>query len=129
MRDPQTVATAIRIGNPARLGQALAAVSRVERWHPGDRRRGILAAYRLLAQEEGVFCEPASAASVAALLEAAADGLIERRVAVVCVLTGHGLKDPDTAGQEGAEIVRCPPDVDAPGGAGAGAGAGRCLTG
>ena len=58
-----------------------------------------------------MFCEPASATSVAALLEAAVDGLIEPGSTVVCVLTGHGLKDPDTAGQEGAEIVRCPPDV------------------
>ena len=111
VRDPQTVATAIRIGNPARLGQALAAVSESNGGIRAIDDDGILAAYRLLAQEEGVFCEPASAASVAALLEAAADGLIERGSTVVCVLTGHGLKDPDTAGQEGAEIVRCPPDV------------------
>ena len=74
--------------------------------------QGILAAYRLLAQEEGVFCEPASAASVAALLQAAEDGLLAPGSRVVCVLTGHGLKDPDTAGQEGAEIVRCPPEVE-----------------
>ena len=111
VRDPQTVATAIRIGNPARLGQALAAVSESNGGIRAIDDEGILAAYRLLAQEEGVFCEPASAASVAALLEAAVDGLIEPGSTVVCVLTGHGLKDPDTAGQEGAEIVRCPPDV------------------
>ena len=72
----------------------------------------ILAAYRLLAQEEGVFCEPASAASVGALLVASADGLVEPGSTVVCVLTGHGLKDPDTAGAEGAEILRCPPHID-----------------
>jgi threonine synthase len=111
VRDPQTVATAIRIGNPARLGQALAAVSESNGGIRAIDDDGILAAYRLLAQEEGVFCEPASAASVAALLEASADGLVEPGSTVVCVLTGHGLKDPDTAGQEGAEIVRCPPDV------------------
>jgi threonine synthase len=111
VRDPQTVATAIRIGNPARLGQALAAVSESNGGIRAIDDDGILAAYRMLAQEEGVFCEPASAASVAALLEAAADGLVEPGSTVVCVLTGHGLKDPDTAGQEGAEIVRCPPDV------------------
>ena len=111
VRDPQTVATAIRIGNPARLGQALAAVSESNGGIRAIDDDGILATYRLLAQEEGVFCEPASAASVAALLEAAADGLVEPGSTVVCVLTGHGLKDPDTAGQEGAEIVRCPPDV------------------
>ncbi len=111
VRDPQTVATAIRIGNPARLGQALAAVSESNGGIRAIDDDGILAAYRMLAQEEGVFCEPASAAAVAALLEAAADGLVEPGSTVVCVLTGHGLKDPDTAGQEGAEIVRCPPDV------------------
>jgi threonine synthase len=111
VRDPQTVATAIRIGNPARLGQALAAVSESNGGIRAIDDDGILAAYRMLAQEEGVFCEPASAASVAALLEAAADGMVEPGSTVVCVLTGHGLKDPDTAGQEGAEIVRCPPDV------------------
>src|SRR5689334_2651322 len=109
--DPQTVATAIRIGNPARLGQALAAVSESGGGIRAIDDDGILAAYRMLAQEEGVFCEPASAASVAALLAAVDDGLVEAGSTVVCVLTGHGLKDPDTAGQEGAEIVRCPPDV------------------
>ena len=77
VRDPQTVATAIRIGNPARLGQALAAVSESNGGIRAIDDDGILAAYRMLAQEEGVFCEPASAASVAALLEAAADGLVE----------------------------------------------------
>ena len=109
---PQTVATAIRIGNPARLGQALAAVDDSGGAVRAMDDEDILAAYRLLAQEEGVFCEPASAASVAALLAAHADGAVEAGSRVVCVLTGHGLKDPDTAGQEGAEILRCPPDVD-----------------
>jgi len=59
-----------------------------------------------------VFCEPASAASVAGLIEAAADGLVKRGSTAVCVLTGNGLKDPDTAGAQGEEIVRCPPHVD-----------------
>ena len=63
----------------------------------------------MLAQDEGVFCEPASATSVAALIHAVSDGLVAAGSTVVCVLTGHGLKDPDTAGAEGAEIVRCPP--------------------
>jgi threonine synthase len=110
--NPSTVATAIRIGNPARLDQALEAVDQSRggiRAVPDSR---ILAAYRLLAQEEGVFCEPASAASVAALFEASRDGLVPPGASVVCVLTGHGLKDPDTAGQEGAEILRCPPAVE-----------------
>jgi threonine synthase len=110
--NPQTVATAIRIGNPARLEEAMAAVRESDgavRAMPDDR---ILSAYRMLAQEEGVFCEPASATSVAALIEAVADGLVAPGSTVVCVLTGHGLKDPDIAGAEGAEIVRCPPYVE-----------------
>jgi threonine synthase len=110
---PQTVATAIRIGNPARLGQALAAVDDSGGAIRAMEDHDILAAYRLLAQEEGVFCEPASAASVAALLVAKADGVIDPGSRVVCVLTGHGLKDPDTAGQEGAEILRSPPEIEA----------------
>jgi threonine synthase len=109
---PETVATAIRIGNPARLDQALAAVFESSGGVRAVSDDAILAAYRLLAQEEGVFCEPSSAASVAALLEATADGLVEPGSTVVCVLTGHGLKDPDTAGAEGAEIVRCPPHIE-----------------
>jgi threonine synthase len=110
--DPQTVATAIRIGNPARLDQALAAVHESQGGVRALPDAAILSAYRLLARGEGVFCEPASAAAVAALLEAAADGLVPAGATVVCVLTGHGLKDPDTAGAEGAEIVRCPPQID-----------------
>jgi threonine synthase len=109
--NPATVATAIRIGNPARLGEALAALDQSGGGVRAIPDSGILDAYRLLAQEEGVFCEPASAASVAALIEAARDGLVPAGATVVCVLTGHGLKDPDTAGQEGAEILRCPPEV------------------
>jgi threonine synthase len=91
---PETVATAIRIGNPASWEKAIAA-------RDGSRGRieavtddQILAAYDLLAAEEGVFCEPASAAGVAGILAFAAelpDGPI------VCTLTGHGLKDPGTA--------------------------------
>jgi threonine synthase len=110
--EPRTVATAIRIGNPARLDEALAAVAESSGGVRAIEDSGILDAYRMLAQEEGVFCEPASAASVAALAEAVADGLVARGSTVVCVLTGHGLKDPDIAGSEGTEIVRCPPNVE-----------------
>ncbi|MGH9000933.1 MAG: threonine synthase [Acidimicrobiia bacterium] len=94
---PETVATAIRIGNPASWDGAIAArdesggcigaVSDIE----------ILHAYSVLAHEEGVFAEPASAASVAGLLRAAAEDLIEAGETVVCTLTGHGLKDPERA--------------------------------
>jgi threonine synthase len=112
VKNPSTVATAIRIGNPARLDEALVALEESNGTVRAIRDDAILAAYRLLAEEEGVFCEPASAASVAALITAAADGAVKRGSRVVCVLTGHGLKDPDIAGQEGAEIVRSPPEVE-----------------
>ena len=69
----------------------------------------ILAAYRLLAASEGVFCEPASAASVAGLLKYGADGA--RRVA--CVLTGHGLKDPATALEQAGAVIACEPELAA----------------
>lgn len=91
---PETIATAIRIGNPASWAGAVAARDesggRIEAVTDDE----ILAAYRLLATREGVFCEPASAASVAGVLKFKAD-LPEGPV--VCTLTGHGLKDPDTA--------------------------------
>ena len=85
---PKTVATAIRIGHPARWEDAMSAftTSRGEVRAVSDKE--ILAAYTLLGAREGVFCEPASAASVAGLLKYGAEGT------VVCVLTGHGLKDP-----------------------------------
>jgi threonine synthase len=94
---PETIATAIRIGNPASWDSAIAARDEsggaIEAVSDGD----ILDAYRLLAREEGVFVEPASAASVAGLLRAADEGLVERDETVVCTVTGHGLKDPNRA--------------------------------
>ena len=91
VEQPETVASAIRIGNPARWEDAMNAftASRGEVRAVTDDQ--ILEAYSLLASREGVFCEPASAASVAGLLANGAEGR------VVCVLTGHGLKDPQTA--------------------------------
>ena len=92
---PETIATAIRIGNPANWQRALAvkAASQGEFHEVTDAE--ILAAYRLLASSEGIFCEPASAASVAGLLKVAHQ--VPQGAVVVCVLTGNGLKDPDTA--------------------------------
>ena len=91
VENPETVASAIRIGNPARWEEAMDAVtsSRGEIRAVSDDE--ILDAYSLLGAREGVFCEPASAASVAGVLKYGAEGR------VVCVLTGHGLKDPTTA--------------------------------
>src|SRR5919206_354811 len=97
--EPETVASAIRIGNPARWEEAMDAVTASRGRIAAVSDRQILDAYRLLASREGVFCEPASAASVAGILAhglPAPDGG-EPPNSVLCVLTGHGLKDPDTA--------------------------------
>jgi threonine synthase len=91
--EPETVATAIRIGRPASWYGATAAASESGGGIAAVTDEEILAAYRYLAQEESVFCEPASAASVAGLLKVGAPA----GATVVCVLTGHGLKDPDIA--------------------------------
>ncbi len=96
VKDPQTIATAIRIGNPASWEKAVAAASESEGGIFAVTDREILAAYRRLAHE-GLFAEPASAASVAGLLHLHADGKLPPGATVVCVLTGHGLKDPEWA--------------------------------
>jgi len=96
VKDPQTIATAIRIGNPASWDKAIAAARESEGGILAVTDREILAAYRRVAHE-GLFAEPASAASVAGLLHLAADGALPRGATVVCVLTGHGLKDPEWA--------------------------------
>jgi threonine synthase len=95
--NPQTIATAIRIGNPASWQQALAARDESGGDIASVTDRQILDAYRLLARMEGVFVEPSSAASVAGLLQARAAGLIEAGETVVCTVTGNGLKDPEWA--------------------------------
>jgi len=111
---PETVATAIRIGNPASWQGALAAVresgGRIEAVTDEE----ILAAWRLLAEEEGLFVEPASAAGVAGILKLAGEGYFAGGGRVVCVLTGHGLKDPDTALKgAGAPPVTVEPEIAA----------------
>ncbi len=104
---PETVASAIRIGNPARWEDAMGAVtsSRGEIRPVSDEE--ILAAYELVGAREGLFCEPASAASVAGLMKYGAHGT------VVCVLTGHGLKDPTTAMSRAASVIPCEPELAA----------------
>jgi threonine synthase len=106
---PETVASAIRIGNPARWEDAMYAMTSSGGAVNAVSDEQILEAYRLLAVEEGVFCEPASAASVAGLLAHGAKGAHR----VVCVLTGHGLKDPDVALQQAGAIVPCAPELEA----------------
>jgi threonine synthase len=97
VEDPQTVATAIRIGNPASWQAALEAVKESSGMIDMVTDQEILRAYGLVAATEGVFCEPASAASVAGVMKLSAQGVLKAGDPVVCTLTGHGLKDADTA--------------------------------
>jgi threonine synthase len=108
---PSTIATAIRIGNPASWQQALAARDESGGVIESVTDRQILSAYRFLGAREGVFVEPASAASVAGLLQAHERGLLDPGQTVVCTVTGHGLKDPQWA-IDGAPAPRTVP-VDA----------------
>jgi threonine synthase len=111
---PETVATAIRIGNPASWQSAVAA-----RDESGGRigmvsDEQIIAAYRALAREEGIFAEPASAASLAGVVRLAREGDVDfRGKRVVCVLTGHGLKDPDTAVRVSPRFIEAPAELAA----------------
>lgn len=111
---PQTIASAIRIGNPASWMGAVAARDESEGRIDYVSDDEILAAYTLMAHQEGVFGEPASAASLAGLLKVCRQGLDLREKRVVCVITGNGLKDPDTALKTaGVEPQACPADVEA----------------
>lgn len=107
--NPETVASAIRIGNPARWEEAMDAFTSSHGRVAAVSDEQILDAYRFLASNEGVFCEPASAASVAGLLNHGAEDA-ER---VVCVLTGNGLKDPQTALSQAGAVVPCEPEMAA----------------
>ncbi len=97
VREPDTIATAIRVGSPASWDGAMRAREESGGLFEAITDEQILAAYRLLAGQEGVFVEPASATAVAGLLRVAEDGRLPRGSLVVCTVTGHGLKDPDTA--------------------------------
>lgn len=113
--NPETIATAIRIGNPASWKQAEAARDESNGLIDMVTDEEILEAYHCLAAKEGVFAEPASAASVAGLLKLHRQGYFKphQGETLVCTLTGHGLKDPDTAVQGLPQPQRCPPDPDA----------------
>lgn len=95
--NPDTVATAIRIGNPQSWDGAVNAQTESGGWFDELSDEEILAAQKLLASQEGVFCEPASAASIAGALRDIQRGKIKKGSTIVCTLTGNGLKDPDTA--------------------------------
>jgi threonine synthase len=106
---PETIASAIRIGNPARWEEAMDAMRASHGSVRAVTDAEILDAYRFLAANEGVFCEPASAAGVAGLLKHGAEGASR----IACVLTGHGLKDPQTALDQAGSVVPCEPDIAA----------------
>jgi threonine synthase len=113
VEQPNTIATAIRIGNPASWTKALSARDESGGRIDAVTDRAILAAYRLLARTEAVFVEPASAASVAGLLQVAAAGELEPGQRVVCTVTGNGLKDPEWAISGAPAPVTIPVDAAA----------------
>jgi threonine synthase len=113
IQEPRTVATAIKIGNPASWGPALEAMKDSRGWIDIVTDEEILRAYRLLAHEEGIFMEPASAATIAGLIKLVKAGRFEPGSTLVLTLTGHGLKDPDTALESASRPTTVPPRVDA----------------
>ncbi|HEY3342736.1 MAG TPA: threonine synthase [Anaerolineae bacterium] len=111
---PETVATAIRIGNPARWHEAAQALEESDGHICAVSDEEILAAYQLVARCEGVFCEPSSATGLAGMARGLREGWLNLQgKRVVCVLTGHGLKDPDTAIRLSAAPLVIEPTIDA----------------
>ena len=113
IEEPRTVATAIKIGNPASWVPALEAVKDSRGWIDIVTDEEILRAYRMLAREEGIFMEPASAATVAGLVKIVKAGRIESGSTLVLTLTGHGLKDPETALESASRPTSVPASLDA----------------
>ncbi len=111
---PETIATAIRIGNPVRWREALAALDESDGQITSVTDEEILASYRMVSCYEGIFCEPSSAAGLAAIAKGLREKWIDLRgKRVVCVLTGHGLKDPDTAIKGANPPITIEPTIDA----------------
>jgi threonine synthase len=110
---PETIATAIRIGNPASWKGAEAAIRESGGLIDMVGDDEIIEAYRLVARAEGIFCEPASAASIAGVVKLSQKGFFKNGESVVCTLTGHGLKDPDSAIKASEKPVSIPPRMDA----------------
>jgi threonine synthase len=111
VKNPETIATAIRIGAPASWTAAVDAQQQSNGRFLAATDEEILAAYHLVAESEGVFVEPASAASIAGLLKAIDDGWVARGSTVVCTVTGNGLKDPDWAVAGAPQPVTVPVDA------------------
>ncbi len=112
VKKPETVATAIRIGNPASWQAAEMARDESGGLIDMVTDEEILDAYRLLAVREGVFCEPASAASVAGVIKMKDKGVLNNGDTVVCTLTGHGLKDPDNAIKNAESPIKVTADIN-----------------
>lgn len=111
--EPETIATAIRIGNPASWQEAAQAAVESNGKIDSVTDDEILAAYSLVARQEGIFCEPSSAASLAGLIKHIKLGTISGKKRVVCVLTGNGLKDPNSAmNLVKADLTAVPPELD-----------------
>ena len=113
VESPQTIASAIRVGNPASSASALAARDESGGAIAAVTDDEILAAYARLAREEGIFCEPASAACVAGVLRQKAEGRSFAGQTVVCIITGSGLKDPETALRTEPDVHRVPAELAA----------------
>ncbi len=113
VKEPETIATAIRIGAPASWNSAVEAQQQSGGRFLAATDEEILAAYRLVAASEGVFVEPASAASIAGLLKSVEDGWVAKGSTVVCTVTGNGLKDPDTALKDMPTVTPVPVDPGA----------------
>ncbi|MBI5191601.1 MAG: threonine synthase [Nitrospirae bacterium] len=109
---PETIATAIRIGNPASWKTAVAARDESGGRIDAVTDEEILEAYRLVAKTEGIFCEPASAASIAGVIKLNKEGYYSSGARIVCTLTGHGLKDPDTAIKVSDKPISIKGDLD-----------------
>ncbi|HSF21031.1 MAG TPA: threonine synthase [Burkholderiales bacterium] len=113
VENPETVATAIRIGNPVSWQQAVAAGRESGGWFAECTDKEILHVQKMLAQAEGLFCEPASAIALAGVLKDLELGKIGEGATIVCTLTGHGLKDPDTAIAQSAKPMTADADLKA----------------
>jgi len=112
IKNPQTIATAIKIGNPYSWQSALQAARESGGLINAVSDDEILYAYKLVASKEGIFCEPASAASVAGLIKLCREGFFKGGEVVVCTLTGNGLKDPDTAMKVCQQPISLPPVLE-----------------
>ncbi len=112
VKNPETLATAIRIGNPASWKRAEAARDESGGIIDMVSDEEIISAYQLIAKYEGIFCEPASAASVAGVIKLNGKGYFKKGDSIVCTLTGHGLKDPDNAIKISKQPMTLPPKLD-----------------